>query len=210
MDLPANAPVHGSDGLLGRATQLIIDPVHMSVTHLVVRGEAGQRLAPLSLVTTTQQNRINLNCSKAQFKNLKTFTETHFVDVPIDYATGFDDMNYGDWDNVSWPYAASINHTYADEVELVPKGELAVRRGMRVDASDGQVGRVDEFVLEPKSGHIGHLVMRRGHIFGEKDVFVPVSEIARLEQDHVTLKLSKREVDGLVTIPVNRLWEGEA
>ena len=57
----------------------------------------------------------------------------------------------------------------------IPPGELAVRRGTRVEATDGYVGKVDEFVVNPDNGHITHLVMREGHLWGKKDVTIPLS-----------------------------------
>jgi len=43
-----------------------------------------------------------------------------------------------------------------------------VRRGTRVEATDGHVGHVDEFVVNPENGHITHSVMREGHLWGKK------------------------------------------
>ena len=208
MHLPPNAHVYGSDAPIGRATQLIIHPLRKRVTHLVVKAEGlgGQeRLVPIEDVKDTHKDRIDLKTPKDHFKRYPPFTETHFIDVDVPTY-----VDYGDWDGMGWPYASAMTHTYADEVDLVPEGELALRRGMRVDATDGHVGRIDEFVVEPESGHIGHLVMRQGHVFGEKDVFVPVSDIKKLEDDGVLLTLNKHEVEGLVHIPVRRLWEDEA
>jgi hypothetical protein len=40
------------------------------------------------------------------------------------------------------------------EHRQIPQGELSVRRGTRVEATDGYVGHVDEFVINPENGHI--------------------------------------------------------
>ena len=48
-----------------------------------------------------------------------------------------------------------------------------------------------------------HLVMREGHLWGKKDVVIPVSEVDRIEEDTVYLKLSKDEVQALPAIPVH-------
>jgi len=57
----------------------------------------------------------------------------------------------------------------------IPLGELAVRRGTRIEATDGYVGKVDEFVINPENDHITHLVMREGLLWGKKDVIIPLS-----------------------------------
>jgi sporulation protein YlmC with PRC-barrel domain len=79
-----------------------------------------------------------------------------------------------------------------------------VRRGARVEATDGHVGRVDEFLIDPESEHITHLVMREGHLWGQRDVTIPISKVDRMEEDTVYLKLDKGSVEALPTIPVRR------
>lgn len=88
--------------------------------------------------------------------------------------------------------------------ERIPSGELAVRRGARVKATDGQVGRVDEFLAEPATRHIAHLVLREGHLWSQKDAMIPISEIDRVGEDAVYLKLDKRAIESLSAIPVRR------
>jgi sporulation protein YlmC with PRC-barrel domain len=89
--------------------------------------------------------------------------------------------------------------------ERLPPGELAVRRGSHVQATDGAVGRVDEFLVDRESEHITHLVLREGHLWGQRDVLVPVSEIGRIDENTVHLTLSKEEVANLPTMSV-RHW----
>jgi hypothetical protein len=51
-------------------------------------------------------------------------------------------------------------------------------------------------------------VLREGHLWGQKDVVIPISKIVRIEEDRVRLNLSKEEVANLPTIPVRRWHEG--
>ena len=207
MDLPARAQVYGGGAHLGHATTLVIDPVSKTVTHLAVRAGGllgSERLVPISAVQATHKNRIDLKCDEAAFKKFPHFTETQFIDL--------DDMpfdDYGHWEGagMSWPYASVELEHLPVGVDLVPPGECAVTRGMRVDASDGRVGQVDEFAVEPQSGHISHLIMRDRHVFSRRDIFVPVSDIREIGDEHVLLKLSKHEVAQLESLPVRRLWD---
>lgn len=96
------------------------------------------------------------------------------------------------------PIALPLEH------ERIPPGELAVRRGAKVEASDGHVGRVTEFLVDPTDGHITHLVLREGHLWGSKDVTIPVSQIDRIEEDAVYVKLNKRGIEALPAVPVKR------
>jgi len=45
--------------------------------------------------------------------------------------------------------------------------------------------------------------MREGHLWGQKDVTIPVSEIDHLEENTIYLKLNKKEVEALPSVPIN-------
>ena len=92
------------------------------------------------------------------------------------------------------------------EHQQIPLGELAVRRGTHVEAIDGYVGHVDEFVVNPENGNIIHLLMREGHLWGKKDVIIPLSAMGETHRDTVFLKLDKHQIESLPTFPVHRRW----
>ena len=46
-----------------------------------------------------------------------------------------------------WPYYVPLTAYITPEQEHIPAGELAIRRGAGVEASDGHAGRVDEFLI---------------------------------------------------------------
>jgi hypothetical protein len=66
---------------------------------------------------------------------------------------------------------------------------------------------VDEFLVDPENDVITHLVLREGHLWGKKDVTIPVSEIKKIAEEAVYLKLDKKAIESLPTIPVNRKWK---
>jgi hypothetical protein len=111
-----------------------------------------------------------------------------------------------------WPYAMAGGDPYQpamlaslyEQVEQIPPGELAVHRGTEVEAVDGYVGKVDEFLIDPLTGHITHLVLRTGHLWGERDITIPVSQIDRVAPEGVYLKLDKEAVNELPGITVHR------
>jgi hypothetical protein len=74
----------------------------------------------------------------------------------------------------------------------------------RFQATDGHVGQVEEFLVDPASEHITHLMMREGHLWGQRDVAIPISGIDHLEDGAVHLTLSKGEIEALPSIPVHR------
>jgi len=83
---------------------------------------------------------------------------------------------------------------------------LAVYRGARVEATDGKAGMLGEFLVNPLTGHISHLILMEGHLWGKKEVTIPVSAIDRIEEDTVYLKLDKKAVESLPSEPVRRPW----
>ncbi len=215
MEIPLQAQVECTDGVCGRSVYVLINPVLDQVTHLVVRKDAlpnKEYIVPVEVVSETIADTIQLRCSKAELEKMDPFVETEFVrekmsDLDMGYDRGF---GYGGGDNYYWPYARSGSTVYVStEYQQIPPGELAVRRGTPVEATDGHVGRVDEFVVNPENGYITHLVMREGHLWGQKDVIIPVSAMQAVGdtyEDAVFLNIDKRQIESLPTFPVHRLW----
>ena len=86
----------------------------------------------------------------------------------------------------------------------VPVGELSIYSGMEVKATDGKVGKLDELVLDPDSGEITHIQMLEGHLFGKKDVAIPVTDIDFADGTTVYLKIDKKTVHSLPAVKVKR------
>ncbi len=208
MDIPVGVEVHCTDGLCGRSTYVLIDPVRKEVTHLVVKeaeSPHAERLIPVEAVSETAPDVILLDFTRDELNKMDPFVQTEYIreEMPdLEYAPpGY----VGAGSYLIWPYAVP-DRTYVVAVEhkQIPLGERAVKRGTRVEATDGRVGRVDELLVNPENEHITHLVMREGHLWGQKDIAIPVSEIGRIEEDTVQLKLSKDEIEALPAIPVRR------
>ena len=88
--------------------------------------------------------------------------------------------------------------------DRVPKGEVEVRRASAVVSSDGHsLGEVDGFVVDADE-HITHFVLERGHLWGRKEVTIPIGAVARVESDAVYVALSKDEVGDLPAVRVGR------
>jgi sporulation protein YlmC with PRC-barrel domain len=208
MDIPINVDVQCADGLCGRLTYVVIHPLTQRVTHLVVREAETphtERVVPVKLVTETTPNLVRMDCTRDELAKMEPFIETEYIQtkgsgveqLPVGYVPG---------EYVLWPYVVAEERTEYVPVEhkRVPPGELAVRRGARVEATDGRLGQVDEFLVDPTNGHITHLVLREGHLWGQKDVTIPVSQIERIEENVVYLKLDKHSIEALPAIPIRR------
>jgi len=209
MEIPLEAQVECRDGVCGRSVYVLINPVIEKVTHLVVREDSSKTeyIVPVDLVAETTADTIRLRCGKAEMKKMDPFVTTTFIEekVPEPYYGYGGLYEYGSY--YYFPYTIPEKTVEVPEEEQqIPPGELAVRRGTRVEATDGYVGKVDEFVVNPENGHIIHLVMREGHLWGHKDVIIPLSAMGEIREDTVFLKLDKQQIESLPTFPLLRRW----
>ncbi len=202
MDLPIDAEVICTDGPVGLSKSIIIDPIHQKVTHIVIaekRFPHIERLVPLELLVSTEASTIHLRCTRSELAFMEPFMEVEFItEEGISPEGEYRDRLY-------WPYVLpEENVVLPIEIERIPSGEIEARRGMRVHAKDGTIGRVDEFIVDPVNGHITHMVLREGHLWGKRDITVPLSEIERIEDDGVYLKSDKNGIVALPSVPVQR------
>lgn len=194
MDLPLNAKVYCVDGLCGQSKELVLDRKTEEVTHLVVKGNHlphTELLVPVELVAETTPRLIRLRCTKDKLAELEPFLKAEVIEEKIPHY-------------LPDPYLIPIEVPETKWVtvkrEAIPPGEVAVRQGAHVKATDGHVGWLDELLVDPVTEQVTHLVLRKGHLWGQRDVTIPVSEIDRLEENTVYLKLDKGQVGALRSI----------
>jgi sporulation protein YlmC with PRC-barrel domain len=210
MEIHLNAQVECTDGVCGRSVFVLINPVIDQVTHLVVRKGSSntEYIVPVDVVSETTVDTIQLRCSKAELEKMDPFIKTEFVEekVPESHISyGGEMYTAGSYYYMPYVIPGMIVQVPVEH-QQIPPGELAVRRGTRVEATDGYVGRVDEFVVNTENGYITHLVMREGHLWGQKDVIIPLSAIGDTRDDTLFLKLDKHQIESLPTFPVHRRW----
>jgi sporulation protein YlmC with PRC-barrel domain len=191
MDMPLNVEVYCTDGLCGHSKEVVMDRETQEVTHLVVKEKHAphtELLVPIDLVTETTPHVIRLRCAKDELSELQPFLKVEVIEEKIQHY-------------VPGPYLMAIEILETKWVtvrrEAIPPGEIAVRQGARVEATDGHAGRLDEFLVDPVAEDVTHLVMREGHLWGQRDVTIPVSEIDRLGENAIYLKLNKNQVEAL-------------
>jgi sporulation protein YlmC with PRC-barrel domain len=198
MDISINAKVDCSDDHYGHVTHVILKPTTEKITHLVVSNgifPETEFLVPIQHVAASNPDLIQLDCSCDEVSKMPIFDQVQFI--PSDLS-GYMGSPY-----MMWPYSSPEEPYIHLEKEHIPADELVIRRGADVEAKDGHVGRVDEFLIDPETDHITHLVMREGHLWGQKDVTVPVSEIDHYQDNVVFLKLDKLGIEALPAIPIH-------
>lgn len=202
-NLPIKAQVACTDGACGKSTNVIVNPVNGKVTHLVIEDkqlpENATRLVPADSVVSATDQLITLNCSRADVAKMPPFVVSNFIQESASgraYASG-----------AAYTSQYVIDDTAYDTVETrnVPAGELALFSGMHVKSADGsKIGKLDELVLDADSGAITNLLMRKGHLWGAKEIAIPVAEVKFLDSDTVYLKIDKTAVEALPAAQVKR------
>lgn len=215
MEFTIGSEVACTDGACGDLRRVVIDPIARAITHLVVeprhRRDAGH-LVPIDLVTSTV-HQIQLRCTKSEFDALEAAEETQFLPgagqqlgyktdqtlvVPY-FALGIRGMSVQATETRRLP---KDTNPHASTYDHVPTGEVEVRRGDHVEATDGPVGRVQGLVIDPGNRHVTHFLLDEGHLWGKKRVAIPINAVARAGEV-IRLKLSKDEVGELPEIEVH-------
>jgi sporulation protein YlmC with PRC-barrel domain len=212
--------VRCTDGVVGELGDVVIDPVGKRVTHLVVRphdGSGDARLVPVELAGGDEEGEISLRCTKEEVERLPNVAESAYLrtgEVPV----GDKEWDVGIEDVLALPYyegtgfgeyVGDLGQNVAVTYDRVPKGEVEVRRSSNVITADGQyVGDVDGFLVDDDD-QITHFVLERGHLWGRREVTVPIGAVAKVESDSVTVALSTDEISALPTHKVHR-WRAAA
>jgi hypothetical protein len=195
------------DGACGELRRVVVDPVARALTHLVVEARHRQgngRLVPVDLVESATAAGVRLRCSMAEFEALEDAEETRFLPGPSG------EWDYGEGQVLAWPYygldigglgSVSMPEPLAVTYDRVPVGEVEVRRGEHVHATDGEIGRVRGLVIDPSDHHVTHVLLDEGHLWGEKQIAIPVSTVEDMKAG-VQLNLTKDQVRDLPPVDV--------
>jgi sporulation protein YlmC with PRC-barrel domain len=197
--LEFETPVYCTDGKLGELADVVIAPRSMRVVDLVVRPRhmgGPARLVPIEAAEgSAWDESIHLTCSMDEASGFPAIQEAAVMrmgEVP----SGDSAWDVGVEDVVAVP-----------AYDRIPKGKVELRHQSSVVSSDGHlVGKVDAFVVD--GDEISHVILERGHIWGRRDVTIPISCLARLETDQVVLGISRHEVGALPSVRIHRTWFG--
>ena len=218
MRLDLGCPVRCTDDAFGELADVVIDPTTRRVTHLVVQPhhQTDQaRLVPIERARGGEaaDATIVLDGTVAEIGQLERVREAAYLrlgEFPVedpDWEVGIEEM-------LAQPYYQGLDAVgeapiaYDDHVmwhyDRIPKGDVEIRRASPVTSADRHhLGHVDGFVVDDHD-HIGHLVLEHGHLWGKREVVIPIGAVARVETDAVVLTLTKDEVGALESHRVHR------
>ena len=223
MRLDLGSPVHCSDGEYGELADIVVDPIKKRVTHVVVQPEHRHDLARLIPIERAgpmgdEGSAIKLDYTVEEVNKLEPLQRSAYLRVgetPVedpDHQVGIENM-------LALPYYESLTPggglgttmpamAYDDHMteiyDRVPKDTIEVRRASAVISSDDHsLGHVDGFVVDSQDG-ITHLVLEHGHLWGKREITIPIGAVASIENDVVNLSLTKDQVGDLKSVPVRR------
>lgn len=197
--LPLGWPVLGSDGPLGRLTDVVVDPGERRVTHLVVEDRQGDaRLVPVDrLVQGRSPGRVVvLSCSGDDLAALDSIRSFSMLSAS-EPVRGGEDTEVGVEDVVVVPgfggaelglYGAELVSGYELIYDLIPAGSAELRHESSVVSLDGEeIGRVDGFLVA--GDRLTHVVLQRTHLTDKGAAAIPIDSVTAIETDRITVAL---------------------
>jgi uncharacterized membrane protein/sporulation protein YlmC with PRC-barrel domain len=198
-NIPLAAQVNCSDGPAGQSTSIIVNPATHQATYVVVEEKKysrTKRLVPVDQIAESRPDSIRLRCTLAELAEMELFSVTDYRQVEI--------PRYSGVDYSLSPYQTPEILIIEEEQEFIPAGQQPVRQGTKVVATDGEVGQVDDLILDPATGVVTHFVLRKGHRWGQKDVIMPVSMVKSVEAETVYLSLDRETIQAMLAIPTKQ------
>jgi sporulation protein YlmC with PRC-barrel domain len=208
------AEVVCSDAVCGELSRVIIDPVAKALTHLVVaprhHGGLG-RLVPIELVEADHGDQISLSCNATSFRALEASQDIEVLPASSNV------WGYGTGQAYMWPYyglgmsggmgAGGMGMGLAGGpqpvvIDRVPLGDVQVRRGDQVHATDGWLGSVQGLVIDPEDHQVTHVLLQEGHLWGRKQVAIPIGKTSRMENG-IGVDLTKDQVHDLPPVELS-------
>jgi uncharacterized protein YrrD len=209
--LKLGATVRGiNDKDLGTVKMLVANPNNNEVTHLVVDTgllDGRKVLVERSWISgvTDDGKKILVNLSEDHLDQLPDFIERDYLvseDTLENQGAGYTGYVYPavaggfvpDYPaTASMPAAITGAHQppmpYVERVN-VPENSLIIREGAAVEALDGNVGKVKEVHVDPKSGKVLSFTVEKGFLFTD-DYEVPMNMVDSATEDTVRLNIKK-------------------
>jgi sporulation protein YlmC with PRC-barrel domain len=223
--LELQSPVRCLDGPFGELADVVIDPTSRRVTDLVVEPNHRHGLAclvPIELASAEdgEHPAILLRCTVEDASRLPLVQEFAYLRLgePL---THDPDWDVGIENVLALPYYGYAEFGFAEfgqppvdphvsmNYDRIPKGDVEIRRASEVTSSDGsRLGQVDGFLVDADD-RITHLILERGHLWGRREVTIPIGAVTHVATDAVDVGLTKDEVAALPLIPIHR-WAGRS
>lgn len=221
-------PVDASDGPWGELDDFVVDPTNWHITHLVVQPHHHHERSHLVSVDEVGScdDRLELALTGSAIDETPKVEVTEFIRVKPPAVLG------NGWTSDAgaihaWPYYplggtavgfagsgfitgySSTGSTgspqyAATTFDHLPHGRVEIRRSSQVVTSDDHtVGKVDGFLFDD-DGLITHLVLDHGHLWGRREVTIPIEHVFRATREQVHLDVTRAEVGEFPAVKFHR------
>jgi osmotically-inducible protein OsmY len=209
-DLRPGLPVVCRDGLVTSIEQVVLHPATREVSYLIVRGtwpETPYRAVPVALVESVTPLQATIALSSSELAHDPRYDARRFITPEGEVVHPYrrEDIEFAGWGWVRMDdlvRAALAGEPPRPEpvrpgLQGATEEYVALRRGTPVKCRGRQAGVVDHVLVDPLSRCVEHFVVR-SDVLG-RDVLVPVSLIAELDAEHVTLDAGLDDLERLPT-----------
>ena len=192
-----------------RSIRTILDPATRTVTHLVIEPKHRKMDGPAcpSSWSTRPVARSGSAAASAEFEQLEPAEEVDLAEGAGDgggYGQAEAVQGYGNVGGMGVGASSSgmgigmgLGHrTPTRPQSRRPAGRERVERHESVHAVDGEIGRVEGFVVDPADNKVTHVLLQEGHMWGRKEVAIPVSAVVSVDAG-IRLNLTKKQVEDL-------------
>ena len=213
MKLELGGVVACSDGPFGELADVVVDPVSRRVTHLVVQPHHRHdqaRLVAIDRVRAADEG-LTLDCSIADVEALDPVHESAYLRVG-EFPVADPGWEVGTQDVLALPVYQEMDGmgTVIDpdphvmfNYDRIPEHEVEIRRSSGVMSADGHhLGHVEGFLVG--AGQTADIVLERGHLWGRREIVIPAAAVERVQNDSITLSLTKQQVGALDVRRVHR------
>lgn len=196
LDLNIGADVFCRDSKCGKLAKYAVNRDAWLVARLIV--EEGvllkrARVFPLASVERATADEIQLSIGEEELPNYPEYRE-ETIEKPDPESAG------GSPVRTAGPYGQTERATVSTVREKVRYGvpeELAVvERGTPIEGPEGEVGKLDHFLVNAAKGAITHLVAQQGLLFSTKRL-IPVSMVESISEGSVFIAATEEVLKGL-------------
>ena len=132
-----------------------------------------------------------------------------FIEEKVELVA-YPDYQHSPIDSTGMPLGPTMMESYyvTEATERIPEDELGVQVGTKIESRDGEtVGHLAELMVTPGTGEVTHFVLERD----DKHTSLPLTVIEHAGRDAIYLKLDKKAVEQLPSVPARPKgggWEG--
>ncbi len=210
MQLSYGMSVVSSDGEnLGQIKELIVDPRHRIVTHLVVRQGlffSHDRVVSAEHLQTTAEGAVKLNLTAQEAERAsQAYLEDQYVDLEDEAFIDRYGVGGAVWRRPTGEFGGAgltslippgIGPIPPEPEVAIPDGEVSLRKGAEVMTADSvALGRLEEFLTDDNE-QITHIIISEGQVFTESKQ-LPVDWIRKFNQDEIVLGVPLSVVEKL-------------